>query len=505
MGERRLAAGVLAAAAAALTVYLAYLTVYPQVFIDESWLSNAAWTWITTGVNFDAIHKGSMDQFGHPWVRRDFLGTIPWAASYAMFGLGLFQGRFASWCFGVFLVAGVYAVGRREYSRLTGATAALLLTLCAPFFQASHYVRPEIVLATAVVGVYGLAVVALDRDVRWIHFACGLLVGLCPDIHLNGVVFSLGVAALYLAHCGIGILRRSGPRWCAAGCLTGFAYYGALHILPNPHAYFAPLTFNFGGPHKLPLQTLQLSDVLVSIRGELTRYHFYPRSLDFAMLGASGVYLAARRGLADRRLLIFVGAVLTGFVLVVGNKSDLYAILFYPFFILAAAETLISLIRTSRAAQRVFVASLLGFWIFSSSVHIARPIYTNRAYDYYAITQRMRPVIPRGARVMGLPHWWLGLSEFDYRSSIGLTFYHAYNGLTLTQGLETIKPDIVIVDTAQRWLFREGTDFPTGFGDDAYGLPRVEFEDFLKRRGTRTLSFADPWHGDFEVFAIRWH
>jgi 4-amino-4-deoxy-L-arabinose transferase-like glycosyltransferase len=497
----------LCAAAAALAAYLAYLTVYPQIFIDESWLSNAAWTWVTTGVNFDVIHQGSMDQFGHPWVRRDFLGTIPWAASYKLFGLGFFQGRLASWSFGVLLVACVFLVGRREYGGLTGAAAALLLTLSAPFFQASHYIRPEIVLATAVVGVYGLAIAALDRDDRWVHFACGLLLGLCPDIHLNGVVFTLGVAALYLAHYGRGILRHPGPWWCAAGSLLGFGYYGALHILPSPHAYLAPLNFNFGGPHKLPLQTLQLGDLLASIRGELTRYHFFPRSLDFAMLGAAVVYLAVRRNPADRRLMTFVGAVLTGFILVVGNKSDLYAILFYPFFVLAATEALISLSREQQAAsaQRIFVASLLALWIVSNAVHIVRPIYTNRDYDYYAITNRIRPAIARGARVMGLPHWWLGLSDVDYRSSIGLTFYHAYNGLTLTEGLERIRPDVVIVDATQQWLLRDGDDFPTGYGDNAYGLPRREFEAFLKRRGTPVLSFTDPWHGEFHIYQIRWN
>ena len=37
--------------------HLVFLTSYPQVFIDEPWNANVAWTWLKTGVNFDTIHS----------------------------------------------------------------------------------------------------------------------------------------------------------------------------------------------------------------------------------------------------------------------------------------------------------------------------------------------------------------------------------------------------------------------------------------------------------------
>lgn len=34
--------------AAGMLVHLLTLTIHPRVFIDEAWISNASWTWLTT-------------------------------------------------------------------------------------------------------------------------------------------------------------------------------------------------------------------------------------------------------------------------------------------------------------------------------------------------------------------------------------------------------------------------------------------------------------------------
>ena len=151
------------------------------------------------------------------------------------------------------------------------------------------------------------------------------------------------------------------------------------------------------------------------------------------------------QAVTDRRLLAFVGAAFLGFVLLAGNKHDIYAILFYPFFLLMVADALVHLVRagTGFAPQRAFGIGLLALLLVNSAQHYARPIADHRGYDYYSVTRQIQIVIPKGARVMGPPEWWLGLADYDYRSSLNLTYYHFHNGLTLTQGLETDRPDVL--------------------------------------------------------------
>jgi hypothetical protein len=174
---------------------------------------------------------------------------------------------------------------------------------------------------------------------------------------------------------------------------------------------------------------------------------------------------------------------------------------------LLLAESLVSLIRESRGftRTRVFAGVLLILFLFNSGIHLTRPILANRNYNYYAITDKIKPTIPSGARVVGYPTWWLGLSEYDFRSTLNLTYYHFINGYSLTEGFEKLRPDILIVDSNLRGLLVDDGAYKTNAGFEIYKLPRQEFEDFLSLRGEKVLEFSDPWHGEFAIYAIHWN
>lgn len=487
-------------------VHFVFLTSYPPVFIDEIWNANTAWTWLQTGVNFDAIHAGTLDQSGYEWLRWPILGNAPWLISFALFGLGLFQLRLVSWIAGVCLLIATLVAGRRSYGLLTGVLAALLLALSLPFLQASHYARWDITIAALAMTAYALALVALAENKWQAHIAAALLLGLSLDIHLNGILFAPSLAALYLAVYQKKFLLRSGAWLAALGGLLGIAYFVAVTILPNPEAYMAQFSFSYAFTHKLPIGNLNPMDLLASLRAEIGRYHFFDNSLDFALIGASLVYLLVRRSQADRLLLLFTGVAFLNFVLFVGNKHDVYAILLYPFFMLMVAETMSSLIREVQAGhkQRIFTGALLGLLLLNSVAHVARPLVAYRTYNYTAITDRLRTYLPPDARVMGRPEWWLGLAEYDYRSNLNLTYYHFQNGYTIAEAFAAVQPDYLIIDAKWRQqLVDDANAYPTEPGFDVYNLPRREFNDFLAQHGQYVSGFYDSVHGFLEIWVLR--
>ena len=495
----------LGAAAIALTLvaHLVFLTVYPPVFIDESWSANATWNWLRTGVNFDAMHAGTLDQFGYEWMTRYFLGQLPWYVAFGALGLGLFQARLVSWLFGVALALLTVIVGRRLFGTLAGVLAGLLLSLSMPFAQASHFARQDIMLAVVMLLAFGVAWFALEKERAWAHLLAGLLVSVSLDIHQNAIQFALALAALYLVHYGKNVYRKRGTWLAGVGGALGVAAFVVFRILPSPETYFKLWGVYLGSEHELPL--LNLGGLLNSAIGELGRYRFYDNGLDFALIGASIVYLAVRRTSSDQRLLAFAGAAGLGSVLLVGNKSPLYGVLLYPYLMLMVASTFVCLISTAQrlSRQQIFLGALLALFLGNSAVHLARPIYLHRSYDYYAITEWIETVIPPGARVMGLPTWWLGLADHDYRSSLNLTFYQHFNGYSLSEALEAVRPDIIIFDGALAGLLVGEGETLAG-GQELYQLPREAFLAFLEQRGDKLLDFTDPWHGHFEIYAIRW-
>jgi hypothetical protein len=87
---------------------------------------------------------------------------------------------------------------------------------------------------------------------------------------------------------------------------------------------------------------------------------------------------------------------------------------------------------------------------------------------------------------------------------MSLTYYNLFNGYSLTRGLEELRPDYIIFDDGLNGLLVEEGYFSSTAGFALYDLPKREFRNFLAERGASVLSFSDPWHGYFEIYAIEW-
>lgn len=324
---------------------------------------------------------------------------------------------------------------------------------------------------------------------------------------MNALVFIVALGVCYAVTYGRRLLRR-GTWWFSGGVALGLLLYAAAHILPDPAAYFAEQSFSLGIAHAMPIADLSLKSLLDSLRGEVARYDFYNHSLAFGLMAASLAYLACfRRTPRDRFFAAFVVSAFLGMVLMVRYKTPMYTVQTLPVLFLVVAEAMLHLadsLRKSHQGARAFVLSLLAFLVLTSAQHYRRALADYRGYDYYAITERIREAIPPGARVMGTPHWWLGLADCDYVSSANLTFFHYSRGYSLRQGLERLRPDVVIVDRYQRMLLTDENPFPRVHGPDVYLLPKTDFETFLAAQGREVLRFDNRWHGTFRVYAITW-
>jgi hypothetical protein len=172
---------------------------------------------------------------------------------------------------------------------------------------------------------------------------------------------------------------------------------------------------------------------------------------------------------------------------------------------LLVAEAFVStIIRLQNAPLlRAATLALLALFVGTSTFSLASKLYQHRNYDPNAITNQIREVVPEDARVMGMPTWWMGMSEYDYRSSLNLAFYEFYNGYDVDQAMDAIHPDYIIVDDTQRLiLLNPGDSLPPS--QAVYAVSRSDFTDFLDTRGTRVLEFTDPVQGLFEVYHIDW-
>ena len=95
---------------------------------------------------------------------------------------------------------------------------------------------------------------------------------------------------------------------------------------------------------------------------------------------------------------------------------------------------------------------------------------------------------------MGLPNWWLGLSDYDYQSVLTPAYLKFDRGYSLTDSLEAHHPDYVILDDGLNGILVKSPS-TTIEGFDIFNLPRDEFFNFLNQRGKKfnRVSGSASW------------
>jgi hypothetical protein len=306
------------------------------------------------------------------------------------------------------------------------------------------------------------------------------------------------------------IFRKRETWLWVAGVFVGMMYFLTLHVFPNPDAYFFYLGMNdvllqstTGMTHSPPILSMDFWTLFRSARGELERFHFYENSLDFALIAASLAFIGFRRQKYDWAFIVFILAMYVSFTLVQGSKVYFYDILVSPFYFILIAETLISLLLDEHAKnlQRLFALSLVLAFVINGVRHVVRESNENRNYDYYSITNEIKPLLRPDDRVLGSPTWWIGLLEYDYKSAFMLSHYFYFSDLSLEESMRRIAPTIIIVDETFFSLF-ENIESPTTDSAGDKELSVREAESFIDCCTEELLSIKNPQHGDLIVYRV---
>jgi hypothetical protein len=479
------------------------LEFYPAVFIDEPWYSDAAWSVVKGEGLFDTMNQGILDRSQQLASRWPLLGTMPYVISFKALGLSLFTGRQASWWIGIGVLGCVFLLAYQFYRPATAALAGLLLAISWPFLQASHYIRPDISLALVVTLALFFYLTGLVNHKRWAFLISGLLIGLSLDIHPNGIVFAFSLAVLHLILFRKAVFKSPDTWLFVGGALLAALYYfgfryefdigAALSLSPVESKILPP-----------PIASLDLATILRAIYWEFGRLNAYVHALDFVLIGAALFFMIGRRNRIDRFLLGYLSLVFILMALLTANKNQIYTILYYPLLTIFIAESFVTVLREKKilSTEGLFLGGMLCCSLAVFAISFARPVSEARGYSYEQTSQAIDSVIPEGAKVLGMPNWWLGLQDVQYRSILGVTYLHFLDGKSLTEALDSMQPEYIILDPAIRGrLVDQGYFSPGSF--NAYLWPRQEFQDYLQTKGEVILEYDAPIDGLIEV--IRMH
>jgi 4-amino-4-deoxy-L-arabinose transferase-like glycosyltransferase len=510
----------LAIATLAVLVYawasLDGLSRVPPVSDDEVWIASSAHKLATEGVLGSDLMKG---YFGGERHTYHHMPLYPVVLALFFRGLGTSAAtiRLLPAACGLLVLLMVLLLGRRLGGPRLGALAMTLILLVRVsaaegptgilLFDVARIGRYDIM-----VPVFGLAALLVfpssgrGTPARWL--GVGALVALSALAHAYGAFLLVGLLAVMIWG------RRGTLRSRVWLVLVGFSLAAApwIWFVVRGWADFLGQLAIPGGRFELLAPSfylgnlLQEADRIRALTGPLWLAVGRPGLLA-VVLGLPAALLLLLRSPAEEDAaarevagLFAIQAAL--FAVLLHSKRASYAIALWPFVVLLLAFVVLRLWNASpRGLPRLGMVALLscvagdgilGLW----QRHAAQAGMTS--YDEFA--DRLREVVPRGTRVLGLPRFWLGLQENDYRTW-AVPFDVARTpeaGVSLRQALEQVDPEIVLVDAdiAAAFAERAGSGHP-------HHRELVDVEAFFAaRKAVLVRVLDDPTYGPVKVYRL---
>jgi 4-amino-4-deoxy-L-arabinose transferase-like glycosyltransferase len=494
------------------------LSLVPPVSDDEVWIASTAHKLATEGVLGSDLMKGFYGGERHTYHHMPLYPGVL-AAVFRGCGTSAVTMRLLPAACGLLVLLMVLALGRSLGGPGLGSLAMCLMLLLrvsagggrtgVPLLDVARIGRYDIM-----VPVFGLAaLLALPppdrrRPLRWL--GVGALLGLSTLTHVFGAFLLVGLILLMLRG------RKGTQRSDLGLVLAGFflAVLPWLLFVASGWADFKGQLAVPGGRFDLLDPSFYVSNLLHE--GERFRAMAGPVSVALwrpgvlaVVVGLPAALLLLLRGLrrgesdaiGETAALFVLQAILFGTLL--QSKRPSYAIALWPFVVLLVAWMALRVWnRRPQLWARLGMAAILT-WVAADGLSGLRERHGAQTgvTPYDAFEARLREVVPRGARVLGLPRFWLGLRETDYRTWAA-PFSVARipdSGVSLRRALEAVDPEIVLVDADMGSALAERAS-----SGHPYHSEVLEVDAFFAARRADLLTvLEDPTYGPVRVYRLR--
>jgi hypothetical protein len=459
--SRTLVWGLRAAVAALIIFHLYSLTKVPAPHLDEAWFIARAWGFAQHGYPFGVLDSGVFDKL--PGYQH-FFPYLPTAIQAIPFLFSdspdLFAFRLISLCFGLSIVFCAYILGTWASDPVAGLFSAILLLVSPYFWLSGHIARIDV--EAAAVGFIGLTIVLTNTKRSWLRCVVGgLLAGIAVEFHAHAAVITVPALAAGWTLGSSTRERLLSFLLTGAGCSLGGALYAALHVLPDPSAFWVFQRLAFAPTHTPPLLTFHLPTVVAGIEGaflSLFTGHFLALPLG-AVLYIVG--LALTRGRIRTICALAALATLSVGVLI-RHKFWYYGIYAQPLMLVFAATVSRYLFREldgwrgrHRICGRILQGCVLG-------ICLRLPVAT--AMDLASIFQnaRTRNVLPdisglirQDDRILGTQTFWLSARNSRYYAPEYALYYTRWRKeSSVSDALRQLDPTLIIEDDHLRQLSR---------------------------------------------------
>jgi 4-amino-4-deoxy-L-arabinose transferase-like glycosyltransferase len=511
-----------------------HLDVWPLVHEDEAWI-------ISPGYTFWGEGRFGSDLFtGFYGMENHFFGFLPLFSLLngglaRLIGLGLFQTRFGALLLMVLALALTYRVGRLLFSAPAGLLAVLFLTflrIAAPFYHlklgipfadAARIARYDMAVPIFALSGWLCFIKGLRYDdtkhpkpqrlrnpQNLLFFLSGVLIGLASLNHIYGAFW---LPALGLTHFWLVGKKALKP---ALLMVLGFGLPWLPYLVYVVSAWADFLGQNLANQYRVEVTSpafylanlwqegKRYNPVLAGVRLHFGSWFFL---LGLPLAVGSLFYRAVR--FRDQPAKLILGpllGLLFSFAFFIATKTFTYLATLWPILAIGLAVAFVGFWQAKAGPgwRRPVLMILLVLVVLEGSWGMLQfQRQAAQTTPYRVFTARLARHLPGDSQILALQHYWLGLTNFRYRTMLVPTFLvsarHTYTPISFYQALARCQSDVIIIDEIMQRYFDEIA--PTYHRDHQI---LAGFQHYLADHQAQVLDrFQDPSYGRVTIYQLR--
>ena len=454
---------------------LTFLTKFPFVHSDESWLSG-----LTRNMFLSQSIKVT-EPFFDLYPRQPHAIKIIFHGFqmlfYQLFGYSVFSFRLMSLCFAIISLFLLYKLAiKLLHNQKLSLLLTIIVSLDIQFIYAAHFARAEIVLLT-------FFILALNCYFSKHQNLTGLIIGLSIGIHPNSFIIALAIGGLYLYD--VCYKRQAKTKlFIYIGEISGFALcFVGLSFILNPN--FLSDYFNygkqFGVDRSLLAKLLEIVNYYKKIFYQVSITYYIPNViLELIILTFLVVTNLFHHNDNSFKTLLLIFGINLG-IIIVGRYNTTAIVLFFPLIYLLLFITFQNIKK-----QKIIYILILILTLFNSISNIIPN--TNNNYQKYLdnISQYVKPSDTVLAN-LNSEYYFDNDKLFDYRN----LYYLDANNLSFADYIKNNNIQYIIYSEELDYIYNSRPVWNVVYGNLYYYYD--DMQTFLTDHTTLIANFESEY------------
>lgn len=477
-----------------ILINLMYLTRFPFVHSDESWLS---------GLARNMAEKGSFsvtETFFDLYIRNPHAIKIVFHSMQIVFmkifGYQLFSFRLLSFIFGILVLFYQHKLSKVIFgSKAIALLTAVLLSLDVQFIYASHFARQEVIMLFVLVFSLNFYLKHIEDHGVKHDIMLGAIIGLSIGVHPNSFIISLVFGSIYLYY--IFIAKRLKFSSLTLFILT-VAIFAAifiilsLHFDPNFFSNYAKYGEQFDIAAPITSRFMEVKDFYLKLFYGVSGTYYTPdirlQFFLFPLVAAASLFKLVK----DKRtqesemisaVIIAIIAVNLG-IIIIGRYNQTSIVFIFPLFYILTGYTFVGL----KGYFKWVSAALIAVVICMSTVYSVLP-YAGNSYDNYL--NEISTAVKKDETVLAnlnTEYYFNNGRLFDYRN---LAFLRD-NNITFNDYIRRNKIQYIIYPEEMDLIYNLKPKWDGLYGELQY---YDEMQAFFKDNCSLVHEFTDRVYG----------